>query len=68
MLTDRAVAITAMVLGFLLAAGTVGAVVWLALADKDSNVINTLITAATMGLGGVLGARWRGKGTGTDGQ
>lgn len=64
---DRpAVAITAMILGFLLAVALIGAVVFLAWTGKDSNVINTMITAATMGLAGMLGARWRAKGTKDD--
>lgn len=56
------VLITAMVLGFLLAVVVVGSVVVLAWNDKDSNVINTLITAGGVALGGMLGARWRAKG------
>jgi hypothetical protein len=64
MLRHPAVAITAMVLAFLLSVVLVGAVVFLAWAGRDSTVINTMITAASMGLAGMLGARWRAKGTG----
>lgn len=58
---DRPVAITAMVLAFLLVAGLVTAVIVLALNGKDSTVINTLVAALAVAAGHMLGSRGRGK-------